>query len=60
MSMGTSGGPFPGHCQVWARWFFDLWAVVIAHGCGALFVGAELLFMGTGLLIVGGGACLCG
>ena len=50
-----------------ARWLFDLWAVVVAHGCGALFVGAELLSMGagslsvgTGLLIVGGGACLCG
>ena len=41
--------------------------MVVAHGCGALFVGAELLSMGagslsvgTGLLIVGGGACLCG
>ena len=34
--------------------------MVVAHGCGALFVDAELLSMGTGLLIVGGGACLCG
>ena len=41
--------------------------MVIAHGCGALFVGAELLSVGAGslsvgteLLIVGGGACLCG
>ena len=57
------------HCQPYAlaiyqgggcaRWLFDLWAVVVAHGCGALFVDAELLSMGTGLLIVGGGACLC-
>ena len=41
--------------------------MIIAHGCGALFVGAELLSMGawslsvgTGLLIVDSGACLCG
>ena len=77
--MGGGGGwdgPVHGHkwgVFSWAlsglgtRWLFDLWAVVIAHGCGALFVGAELLSMGAGslsvgteLLIVGGGACLCG
>ena len=47
----SSGGGY-------ARWLFDLWAVVVTHGCG-VFVDAELLSMGTGLLIVGGGACLC-
>ena len=65
------GGGCPVHGHKWgvfswalsglgARWLFDLLAVVVAHGCGALFAGAELLSMGAGLLIVGGGACLCG
>ena len=66
--MGTRGGVFSWALSgLGARWLFDLWAVVVTHGCGALFVGSELLSMGagslsvgTGLLIVGGGACFCG